>query len=420
MSKIFISYSHKDKEFTNRLYHKLLDYNIQCFFDENIEPGEDWLYVLTQKICESQVFIMVMTDTYFQSDMCQKEYRLAIPRHPHDLRVIPILLNPCTNIDPIVTFFQYADFTQPDSFEMKCQELCTLITGERSYQSNKDYTNLTSNLDRKDYSYLIDRDHQNDFFFETVSNTLNQDNKHAICIFHGNHNECLKEFFLCLEKHQWYDYMTGQEKGAGLLVKAIKWPEPNDDRKIKSIYQELASKVCKENKLCSHDIIHTQMTQSIQPTLIYSTICVDAHTKDHSTYINKINDFITFWKEWPVIHTRSIFIVCLLVLYKQPRKRKRFFFKSRTLKPIKDTIIMHIKDNFDTYLAKEMTSISYQDTLDWIDLMVHDFGFGRHQDFQPVINTLYEQNQTLPMSTLISELTPICLKIDQDFNERSL
>jgi tetratricopeptide (TPR) repeat protein len=77
MGHVFISYSHKDKSYVEKLKHALLERGIDVWIDERIDYGEEWPKIIEQHLDESEAFILVMSDNARASKWVQNEVTRA-------------------------------------------------------------------------------------------------------------------------------------------------------------------------------------------------------------------------------------------------------------------------------------------------------------------------------------------------------
>lgn len=77
MGHIFISYSHKDKEYVHRLQDDLQKRGIDVWIDDRIDYGTEWPHVIQQHLDECDAFIVVVSENAFQSKWVQKEVARA-------------------------------------------------------------------------------------------------------------------------------------------------------------------------------------------------------------------------------------------------------------------------------------------------------------------------------------------------------
>jgi tetratricopeptide (TPR) repeat protein len=101
MSKIFISYSHKDEEWKDRLVTQLKVLEIEGFCtlweDRKIEMGNDWLPEIEKSLKEAQIIIMMISADFLVSNFIR---RVEVPkilerRKNEGIKVIPFIVKPC-------------------------------------------------------------------------------------------------------------------------------------------------------------------------------------------------------------------------------------------------------------------------------------------------------------------------------------
>jgi threonyl-tRNA synthetase len=77
MGYIFISYSHKDKEYVHKLQEALQKEDFDAWIDDRIDYGDEWLKVIEKHLDECGAFIIVMSKSSYESDMVQNELTRA-------------------------------------------------------------------------------------------------------------------------------------------------------------------------------------------------------------------------------------------------------------------------------------------------------------------------------------------------------
>ena len=101
MKQIFISYSHKDEEWKNRLLKHLRVYENEGHFilwdDRKIESGNDWRVEIITALDQACVAIMLITADFLTSNfILNEEVPRALSRKINEgLRIIPIIIKPC-------------------------------------------------------------------------------------------------------------------------------------------------------------------------------------------------------------------------------------------------------------------------------------------------------------------------------------
>jgi TIR domain len=97
---VFISYSHKDKEFITGLLTHLNNLRrqgvINAWYDGDIVAGTEWRTLITKHVNTDQIILLLISADFMNSDFCYSvEMGRAIERHnAGEARVIPILVRP--------------------------------------------------------------------------------------------------------------------------------------------------------------------------------------------------------------------------------------------------------------------------------------------------------------------------------------
>lgn len=101
MKEIFISYSHKDEDWKNRLltHLKVLEKEGYCILwdDRKIQTGDDWYPEIENALNRVSVAVMLITADFLTSNFIRKKEipRLIERRQNEGLRLIPIIVKPC-------------------------------------------------------------------------------------------------------------------------------------------------------------------------------------------------------------------------------------------------------------------------------------------------------------------------------------
>ena len=86
---VFISYSHKDSDYTHRLAEEMERYKIPVWIDDRIDYGTRWPHVIQEKIDTCGAFLLVMSDNARASDWVNNELTYAIGKGK---KIFPLLL----------------------------------------------------------------------------------------------------------------------------------------------------------------------------------------------------------------------------------------------------------------------------------------------------------------------------------------
>ncbi len=94
--KVFLSYSHKDKDlkeaFVTHLYSLIRTENINFWTDDQIEGGQEWNAEIENKLQTSDLILLLISPSFIQSEYCyNKELKQAIELHEqHKAVVFPV------------------------------------------------------------------------------------------------------------------------------------------------------------------------------------------------------------------------------------------------------------------------------------------------------------------------------------------
>ena len=77
MSHIFISYSHKDSKYVEKLEQKLIEEGFNVWIDHRIDYGSQWPKEIQRQLDACDAFIVVVTENAFESEWVQNEVARA-------------------------------------------------------------------------------------------------------------------------------------------------------------------------------------------------------------------------------------------------------------------------------------------------------------------------------------------------------
>ena len=98
---VFISYSHKDEEWKERLVTQLgvlqMEGILDVWDDQRIEAGEDWYPEIEKAINNASVAILMISANFLTSKFILGEEvpKLLARRAKEGVRVIPLIVKPC-------------------------------------------------------------------------------------------------------------------------------------------------------------------------------------------------------------------------------------------------------------------------------------------------------------------------------------
>ena len=141
--KIFISYSHHDKAFANKLSDSLKAAGYETWIDtQSIKVGENFIEKIDQGLSQSDYIVAVLSESYNQSRTAQQELSAFAMKEVSASRnnILPVLIENCE----IPVFLQdrvYADFR--GSYEEGFNQLVLALSPKKSKTKKDDAKELT-------------------------------------------------------------------------------------------------------------------------------------------------------------------------------------------------------------------------------------------------------------------------------------
>jgi len=77
LGHIFISYSHKNKNYVHKLQEALQSKGFEVWIDDRIDYGDEWPLVIQDRLDECEAFILIATEDSYRSKWVQKEVTRA-------------------------------------------------------------------------------------------------------------------------------------------------------------------------------------------------------------------------------------------------------------------------------------------------------------------------------------------------------
>jgi hypothetical protein len=99
--KVFISYSHKDDIYRQKLEEHLAMLRntqyVQEWHDRNISAGEDWRNSIDSNLEDADIVLLLVSSSFLASEYCYDiELRKALDKHDRgEARVIPVIVRHC-------------------------------------------------------------------------------------------------------------------------------------------------------------------------------------------------------------------------------------------------------------------------------------------------------------------------------------
>lgn len=105
MSRIFISYARENQAFVEALYQPLQRVYQHIWYDQGLVAGEHWWPTIQQEITNCEIFVIILSEYWKQSEYGRKEYDLA---EQQNKKILPIRIDN-SEAPQFLSAIQYVD-----------------------------------------------------------------------------------------------------------------------------------------------------------------------------------------------------------------------------------------------------------------------------------------------------------------------
>lgn len=168
-AKVFISYSHQDKVYLNRLLVHLSPYRrqnlIDIWVDTRIKPGEDWQDEIENAISRASIAILLITADFLASEFISNNElpQILERQQKYGLKVLSVIVKPCA-FEDVPELARFQTINDPNQALIKLNEADSEEVWVRVAKATKDAipVNITenqANIAQEDNKYVPDRDY---------------------------------------------------------------------------------------------------------------------------------------------------------------------------------------------------------------------------------------------------------------------
>ncbi len=123
MNSVFISYSKKDYNLVLKLYRKLTENGIDCFFDKiSIEWGDNWVKSLEEGLEECESVILCLSPSFNASSWTSLE-RTSVTASITERKLLPLVIKKCA-IPKLLSPIKYLDISSTKKFNDNFPTIC--------------------------------------------------------------------------------------------------------------------------------------------------------------------------------------------------------------------------------------------------------------------------------------------------------
>ncbi len=121
--KIFLSYSHKNKDFAEKVANDLEKVGHEVWWDiTDIEGGDRWAKEIQEGITQSEIFVIIVSPDAIISEWVEKEFIFASNKN---MKIIPLLYEEC-ELPVWLLNLQYIDLRE-DSYDTNFQQVLSSV-----------------------------------------------------------------------------------------------------------------------------------------------------------------------------------------------------------------------------------------------------------------------------------------------------
>ena len=127
MNDVFISYSRRNKEFTQKLYNALIGANRNVWADwDSIPAASDWFAEIKQGIEETNSVLFVLSPEWVKSTECRKEFEYALAMGKRLFPIVYATVDP-NDVPPELAKINWVYMRDTDDFDKGFQTLCSAM-----------------------------------------------------------------------------------------------------------------------------------------------------------------------------------------------------------------------------------------------------------------------------------------------------
>jgi len=119
--RVFLSYSHKDRELAGEIKEYIEDYRLEVFLaHEDIEPSREWQEEIIRSLKACDIFIPIVSENFKESKWCDQESGIAFAE---DKYIIPINVS----LVPYGFIGKYQALKLGESISDSCDKIIEII-----------------------------------------------------------------------------------------------------------------------------------------------------------------------------------------------------------------------------------------------------------------------------------------------------
>jgi hypothetical protein len=371
MLKLFISYSHKDREWCDRLNAHLAGISkevlAEVWYDKRISPGSEWNSDIVRHLDEADIILFLVSSNFVNSEFCALEVERALARQEAGkCTVIPVMLrhynlsgSGYTHLQPSP---QGGGPIDSDAWPDKDLGLKTVSneieTKARSLLGNapKHQSGLVNPLElQRLLHHLCDRLPQRRALHQALEPERRKEQRPFLIVVLGHQQDSL-EWFLSRLEHVLLKKYFSQSVGR---LSPLEWPEYVRGQTSTQLFGPCLTDCLNARPFATLEEMNGALSAMSPVSLLPSS--VPAATWDRNTEA-LFDAYLALWQSWPKIPADRVLIPVVCIEYSGDLPAQR-----RLLRYLKKLNFESL-ENIGGVLLPQMTAVEHAEFKDWLRL----------------------------------------------------
>jgi hypothetical protein len=371
MLKLFISYSHKDREWCDRLHAHLAGISkealAEVWYDKRISAGSEWNAEIVRHLDEADIVLFLVSSNFVEAEFCPLEVERALERQARrNCVVIPVLLrhynltgSGYAHLQPSPQGGAPIDSAAWPDKDLALKTISIEIEERaRSLIGNppKHQSVLRNPMELQKLLYhLCDRQQQRRALHHALEPERRKEHRPFVIVILGHQRDSL-EWFLSRLEHVLLKRYFSQSIGR---LSPLEWPEYIRGESPIQIFGQFLTDCLNVRPYASLVELNTALSALSQVSLLPSSIL--AATWDRKTE-DSFDAYLGLWKDWPKMPPDRMLIPVVCIEYSNDLPPQHRLF--RYLKKLDF-------ESFPTVggvLLPQLTAVEHSEFKDWLRL----------------------------------------------------
>lgn len=370
MLKLFISYSHKDREWCDRLHAHLAgiskDVLAAIWYDRQISAGSEWNPEIVRHLDEADIILFLVSANFVNSEFCALEVERSLARQEAGkCTVIPVMLrhynlsgSGYTHLQPSPQGGGPIDSESWPDKELGLKTVSNEIEAKaRSLLGNapKHATSLVNPLElQKLLHHLCDRLPQRQALHLALEPERRKQQRPFVIVVLGHQQDSL-EWFLSRLEHVLLKKYFAQSVGR---LSPLEWPEYMRGQTPLRLFGSCLSDCLNARPFAGLEEMNAALCAMSPVSLLPSSVQAATWGRETDALFDA---YLELWRSWPKIPADHVLIpvVCIEYTDDQVPERLRKYLRK---------LDFGVLENVDGVVLPRMTAVEHAEFKDWLRL----------------------------------------------------